>query len=159
MKKFLLVSIVVMIVALSACNVYDTKEYKNKYFSNSEDFVTIKNILVNHYEDNELQGNLRIWRDEDGAKIYADGFDGLVNNSSFDIPFSDDDISKINTFLMKSSYYECVSIDKDFVEFGNTTGSKFMYYCRTDKKPEKISDAHEILNFDDGWYFSISITR
>lgn len=52
-----------------------------------------------------------------------------------------------------------MSINEEFIEFGNSTGSRFMYLCLTDEKPEPISKNHRIYDLGDGWYFSRLIDR
>lgn len=158
MKKCILVLTIAIFLILSACSSSDTQYYKQEYFSNKEAFIEIKDILIEYYEHNALQGRLSIWVSEENVSIFADGFDGKVNNSDFAVPFVDDDIQKINDFIL-SSPYECVEIDENFVEFGTSTGARNMYYCRTEEKPEKLSDNHKLFDFGDGWYFSVCTAR
>lgn len=73
-------------------------------------------------------------------------------------PLTNEEIDKINQ-LLSNSYYECVDVDSNFVEFGNTAGSFTIWYSRIDKKPQTLGKQYSLVNMGNGWYFSRSTAR
>lgn len=64
MKKFIVicVSVIVCISLLIITeNISTRKECREKYFSNEQEFIEIKDILINHYEKNNISTDLSYW--------------------------------------------------------------------------------------------------
>lgn len=135
-----------------------TNEYKARYFSDKESFVEISESIIQHYEGNDLQGEVSIWCSENDVKIFYGSSISDEPKPYIKNPFEQSELDEIYNFI-HNSRYEYVSINEEFIEFGNSTGSIFVYLCLTDEKPEVISKNNKMYDFGDGWYFSISITR
>lgn len=158
MKKCYLILFLCLVVFLSSCSSTRTAEYKEQYFSNKDSFIKISELVIKHYESNDLQGRMSIWCSGDETNIFYNNSLSDEPEPTINTPFEQSELDDIYNFI-HGSRYECVSINEEFIEFGNSTGSVSMYLCLTDKKPEKISKHHKLYDFGDGWYFSISITR
>ena len=135
-----------------------TNEYKARYFSNKDSLIIISESITQHYESNDLQGEVSIWCSENDTEIFYGSSIDVEPQQYIKQPFEQSELDEIYNF-MHNSRYEYVSINGEFIEFGNSAGSISMYLCLTDEKPEKISKNHKMYDFGEGWYFSISITR
>lgn len=158
MKKCCLLLFLCFVVFLSSCSTNRATEYKQQYFSNKDEFIKISKLLIKHYEGNDLKGRMSIWCSGEEANIFYDNTLSDDTAPTMNMPFEQSELDDIYNFI-HGSIYECVEINENFIEFGNSTGSVSMYLCLTDKKPEKISKNHKLYDFGEGWYFSISITR
>ena len=165
MKKTIIVCVAVL-VCISALIMIDKletkKEYREQYFSNSKEFIEIKDILTKHYEQNEFSDELSYWFSGDSRKIFMHSKDNIVtqtiDNQALSHPLTEEESEKISK-LLTGSYYECIDVNSHFVEFGNTTGSFTIYFSRTAEKPERISKRHSMVNMGDGGYCSRSTAR
>lgn len=136
-----------------------SNSYKEQYFSDKESYTRIAEILIQYYEGNKLQDEVSIWCSENDATVfYGDSLDVYDDPIEIKKSFEKSELDEIYNF-MDDSRYEYVSINGRFVEFGNSTGSIFMYLCLTDEKPEKISQNHRMFDFGEGWYCSICVAR
>lgn len=158
MKKCYAILFLCFIVFLSSCATTRTNEYKEQYFSNKDDFIKISELVIKHYESNDLECKMSIWCSGEEAKVFYNNPLNDDMNPTINIPFEQSELDDIYNFI-HDSRYECVEINEDFVEFGNSTGSVSMYLSLTDKKPEKISKHHKLYDFGEGWYFSYSTAR
>lgn len=166
MKKFIVicVSVIVCISLLIITeNISTRKECREKYFSNEQEFIEIKDILINHYEKNNISTELSYWSNGESISIFErQNEDKIistkVDNKEMTFPLTNEAIDKINQ-LLSNSYYECVDVDSNFVEFGNTAGSFTIWYSRTDKKPQTLGKQYSLVNMGNGWYFSRSTAR
>ena len=158
MKKCYAILFLCFIIFLSSCSTTRTDEYKEQYFSNKDDFIKISELVIKHYESNDLEGRMSIWCSGEEAKVFYNNPLNDDTNPTINIPFEQSELDDIYNFI-HGSRYECVEINEDFVEFGNSTGSVSMYLSLAEKTPEKISKNHKLYDFGEGWFFSISITR
>ncbi len=154
MKKSCLIFVMCFTLFLSACSNKRTEEYKKQYFSEKDTFIKMSEIVIRHYKTNDLEDGFSIWCGDSETNVFYD----TEPNPTINYTLTQNELDDIFNFISKSRY-EYVSIDEKFVEFGNSTGSVFMYYCLTEEKPKKLSRNHNLYDFGDGWYFSISITR
>lgn len=158
MKKGCSILFLCFILLLSSCSNNRTAEYKEKYFSNKDDFFKIAELVIQHYKSNNLQNEVSIWCSKDETEVF---YKNLLSNEPEPVinhAFQQGELDDICNFI-NGSRYEYISINEKFVELGNSTGSMFMYFCLTNEKPEKFSKHHKMYSFGDGWYFAISITR
>lgn len=158
MKKCYAILFLCFIVFLSSCSTTRTDEYKEQYFSNKDDFIKISELVIKHYQSNDLEGRMSIWCSGEEAKVF---YDEPLNDDikqTINTPFEQSELDDIYDFI-HGSRYECVEINEDFVEFGNSTGSISIYFSRTGEKPERISKNHSMVNMGDGWYCSRSTAR
>ena len=98
MKKTIIVCVAVL-VCISALIMIDKletkKEYREQYFSNSKEFIEIKDILTKHYEQNEFSDELSYWFSGDSRKIFMHSKDNIVtqtiDNQALSHPLTDDE--------------------------------------------------------------------
>ena len=154
MKKGILIAIIcVVIVAAFVFNIYyrELNFWKDRYFSKEDSYNEVAEILTSYYGRNGIEGEVSIWHsDESGVKIFYDESEPDIIS-----PFTEEELNVILA-LFPGTTHEYVSIDEEFIEFGNSTGYMFIYFSRSGEKPERISRHHNMMNFGDGWYFSIS---
>lgn len=167
MKKFIIVGVAVFLcisLIVIRDNVNTKNEYREKYFSDNQKFIEVKDIIIKHYEQNEFETELSYWSGEKSLSIFKiikyndDITIQKVENQEISYPLSNDEILKINQ-LLANSYFECIDVDTDFVEFGNTTGSITIWYSRNGEKPKPIDKHYSMVNMGDGWYCSRSTAR
>ena len=161
MKKTIIVCVAVLVcisVLIMTDKLETKKEYREQYFSNKDDFIKISELVIKHYESNDLEGRMSIWCSGEEAKVF---YDEPLNDDikqTINTPFEQSELDDIYDFI-HGSRYECVEINEDFVEFGNSTGSISIYFSRTREKPERISKNHSMVNMGDGWFCSRSTAR
>ncbi|MBE6617143.1 MAG: hypothetical protein E7627_04275 [Ruminococcaceae bacterium] len=151
MKRILVIALC-LILYLVSCSGGVRDKYEEEFLKNKDSYAEISEILIRHHKENDLTGEVSVWCSEDGGKVFYD------NEKRIDNPVDQKELNVICEFL-SGSRYEYVSINKDFVEFGNSTGSVFVYLSLTNKRPEKVSDHHTMYNFSGGWYCSVSMAR
>lgn len=154
MKKVLLIVLVcIVIVATLVFNIYygELNRWKDRYFSKEDSYNKVAEILTSYYGRNGIEGKVSIWpSDEGGMKIFYDESEPDIIS-----PFTEEELNVILA-LFPGTTHAYVSIDEDFIEFGNSTGYMIIYFSRSGEKPERLSRHHKMFNFGDGWYFSIS---
>lgn len=151
MKRILVIAFCLILFLVSCANSVRDR-YKEEFLQEKDSYTEISNILIRYYTENNLNGRVAIWCSEDGVEAFYD------SETSIDSPLEQSELDIIYDFI-SDSRYEYVSINKDFVEFGNSTGSVFVYLSLTNKRPEKVSDHHTMYDFGGGWYCSVSIAR
>lgn len=101
---FMCIVVVIIGFFFSASYVNDrTNEYKAKYFSDKNDYIKISESIVQHYESNELQGEMTIWCfGGESEVIYGDSKN---QESSLDIsvPFKQNEVDEIVKISLESN--------------------------------------------------------
>lgn len=151
MKRILVIAFCLILFLVSCANSVRDR-YKEEFLQEKDSYTEISNILIRHYTENNLNGRVAIWCSEDGVEAIYD------SETSIDSPLEQSELDIIYDFI-SDSRYEYVSIDEDFVEFGNSTGSVSIYLRLASKIPERISSHHTMYNFSGGWYCSVSMAR
>ena len=161
MKKTIIVCVAILVcisVLIMTDKLETKKEYREQYFSNKDDFIKISELVIKHYESNDLEGRMSIWCSGEEANIFYNNPLNDNMNPTINIPFEQSELDDIYNFI-HGSRDECVEINEDFVEFGNSTGSTSIYFSRSGEKPERISKNHSMVNMGDGWFCSRSTAR
>ncbi len=155
-KRFWIAILCCVLAAAAVFGIYSDKinRYKERYFSEKDSYAQVADMLVSYYTTAGLHGNISIWAQAGEASVfhYESESDHITAVS---IP---QNVLDEICALLSDTGHEYVSIDGDFVEFGNSTGSLFIYFSISGEKPEKISRHHNMLPFGGGWYFSKSMT-
>ena len=82
MKKIIIVCVAILVcisVLITIDKIETKEEYREQYFSNSKEFIEIKDILINHYEQNAFSDELSYWFSGDSRKIFMHSKDDICH--------------------------------------------------------------------------------